>query len=509
MKIGKIIISFLCAVLLCFSLLSCSEDDSNSFDELYEAISVYEDMISKQESEEKEAQKQKFVIVIPEGCGAELFDSAAFLSEVMSKYVGYEVEVFYDSDLKQKSTNFEMLIGGTNREKSQKYMMELRSLDCGYKYLDGAFLIGAHNGTLISDAVRALGEAIQSGEIDPAYINAAKPYSECGEYSVSEVRLNGFLLCEYAIVYPDKNTNDEMAIANRLKCLFEECLGYTLRVVSDKSLSDSTRCICVGNTSRTTSKADSLAATISLADNGDIELLAKDNFGLWLAAEKFFGAFCECEADGACDVRISGVKKYEYTNDDLSFYVIRDDFVSGEIATYMSAVSGIRSADISVLDNLSSSVITNIRNNGCNIKNVSDISFYYLNKGGFECVEARTTDIEDGEIFTLVIERESGDRIAFVAGFCKKDAKMKRDSDFCDRLIEECEKYSDIPVLVAHEMTDDMGERFLNSMPRFETVSGTKGIYFSSDRFELIRHTANEISMIVKSDTIKLKICYK
>ena len=86
---------------------------------------------------------------------------------------------------------------------------------------------------------------------------------------------------------------------------------------------------------------------------------------------------------------------------------------------------------------------------------------------------------------------------------------MKSDSVFCDSLIEECEKYSDIPVLVVHEMTDEMGERFLNAMPRFETVSGAKGIYFSSDRFELVRHTASAISMIVEADTVKLKICYK
>ena len=509
MRIGKIIISFLCAVILCFSLFSCSKEDTNSFEELYEAISVYEDMISKQESEKEEAQKQRFVIVIPEGCGAELFDSAAFLSGVMSKYVGYGVEVYYDSDLKQKSTNFEILIGDTNREKSQKYIKELRSLDFGYKYLDGAFLIGAHNGTLISNAVRAFAEAIQSGKIDPAYINAAKPYSECGEYSVSEARLNGFLLCEYAIVYPDKNTNDELAIANRLKCLFEERLGYTLRVVSDKSLSDSTRCICIGKTSRTTSGSDSLAATVSLSDKGDIELLAKDNFGLWLAAEKFFCAFGESEADGACEVSISGVKKYEYTNDDVSFFVIRDDFGSGEAEAYINAVSGIRSADVSVLDNLSSSVIRNIRNNGCDIENVSDISFYYLSKRDFKCVESRATEIGDGEIFTLVVERGSGDRFAFIAGFCKKDAKMKSDSDFCDSLIEECKKYSDIPVLVVHEMTDEMGERFLNAMPRFETVGGAKGIYFSSDRFELVRHTTSAISMIVEADTVRLKICYK
>ena len=116
------------AFILCFSFSSCSEKnkkENENFDELYEVISAYEQMVSEQESEKAEKEKHNFVIVIPTRCGAEVFDSAAFLSGVMSKFVGYDVEVYYDDDLKEKSTNFEILIGNTDREKSERFIKEM------------------------------------------------------------------------------------------------------------------------------------------------------------------------------------------------------------------------------------------------------------------------------------------------------------------------------------------------------------------------------------------------
>ena len=67
------------AFILCFSFSSCSGKVKNdNFDELYEVISAYEQMVSEQESEKAEKEKHNFVIIIPTRCGAEVLTVPLF-----------------------------------------------------------------------------------------------------------------------------------------------------------------------------------------------------------------------------------------------------------------------------------------------------------------------------------------------------------------------------------------------------------------------------------------------
>ena len=102
------LMAVLLLLLVVFS--SCDKRDdaqNNELGDLYEAISQYRDMLEEREPSTDEyptsAEEIEYVLVIPAGCGAELFDSAAFLSGELSKYVADEVEVVYDCDLKESN----------------------------------------------------------------------------------------------------------------------------------------------------------------------------------------------------------------------------------------------------------------------------------------------------------------------------------------------------------------------------------------------------------------------
>ncbi len=506
------ILSALLAILifvLSLSLSSCGKESDGTFDDLYEAISIYEDMVSKQEELEALDSRKTYVIIIPVNCGAEIFNSAALLSGVMSKSVGYKVEVYYDSDIKPKSSNVEILVGETDREKSQRFAKRLRVYDYGYEYADGAVTIGAHSDTLVAEAVEAFCDGIVLDKISTVYINATKPFLVSREYEISGVTLCGFPISEYVIVYSNNNKLGEKALAEKLKKSLEEYTGYSLPVVSDSSVSDSAKFICVGKSSVTKASVIPSVALIASAENQSIELFAEDNYGLNLCIEQLLTLLKESEVDGACNLELSGIMKTAYQNEPISFYLLRDDYLSSNVDGYRNSVNGAKESSVAVFDRLSSSVLTNLRRNIGLLANISDNSFYCFDTSKFRCIESKSTLVEEGEIVTLVMENLKGEVFAFIGGFNNNKQDKINSSEFCDALSAECEKYGDLPMLVAHELSAEEDARFAKANEFLESVGVGKGIYVSPHSFEVVSNTRSEIIYPLLADTVKVKFCFK
>ncbi len=494
---------------LSLSLSSCGRESDGTFDDLYEAISIYEDMVSKQEELEALDSRKTYVIIIPVNCGAELFNSAALLSGVMSKYVGYKVEVYYDSDIKTKSTNFEILVGETDREKSRRYARSIRAYDYGYEYSDGAVTIGAHSDILVAKAVEAFCEGIVSGEILPEYINATQDFLVSREYEISGVTLCGFPISEYVIVYSNNNKLGEKALAEKLKKSLEEYTGYSLPVVSDSSVSDSAKFICVGKSSVTKASVIPSVAVLAPTENQSVELLADDNYGLNLCIEQFLSLIKESETDGVCDLDIRGITKTQYENEPISFYFVRDNYLSSDVEAYRNSVNGIFDSSISVFDRLSSSVITNLRRNLGSLINLNNNSFYYFDSSKFRCIESRSALVGEGEIVTLIMENLKGEKFAFIGGFNNNEQDKISSAEFCDALSAECVKYGDIPLLVAHELAAEEDVSFARENPRLESVGAGNGIYVSADSFQIVDNVRREIAYPLFADVVEVEFCFK
>ena len=501
-------LSVMFAVAFVLALPSCQRESSEDFSDLYEAISVYEAMVSDRERLEALEAEKTYVIIIPVNCGAEVFNSAALLSEVMSKRVGYRVEVYYDCDIKPKSSNLEILIGDTDRDKSQRYQKTLRTLDYGYEYNDGAVTVGGHSDLLVAKAVETFADDIVSGKVLTAYINATKKFSVSAEYEISEATLFSFPLSEYVIVYPKKNMLREKAIAERLKAAIEEYAGYSLPVVSDYEVSESSKHICIGDTSLTSSSATSSAAFIAAVENGTVELIAQDNYGLGLCVSRFMDIFKYSELDGVCNVKLEGITRFDYENEPLRFYLVRDDYLFGSLDSYENASKGASQSSLAVFDRLSSGVVTEMRRNLRFLVSLEGNSFYCFDDLNLRCIESQSVIVDDGEIVTFVMENSKGERFAFVCGFNNNTQGEINSPELCAALAAECEKYNGIPLLVAHELSDGENERFAGKFPGLEAIGTGKGIYFTRDRFELVSYTVSEIAYPLCADVIELRFCF-
>ena len=505
----KFSVIFVIAAIFMATITGCGNNkDDSSIDDLYSAVSQYEEIIDSMQSEKENDpnNKQKFVVVIPSGCGADLLYGAEFLSREMSKYVAYEVEVAYDSDLKKSNENIEILVGATDRQESIEYLKELRTEDFGYAYSNGSVVIGAHSDELCVEAINNFVLKIVGGTIKLSYIHVIDPYVERAEYAADEVKLCGFPITEYDIVYPDKNLMGEKALANILRDMIAKSCGYSLRVISDKQATEATRAICVGQSSLTSSDPFEGTATISVNSDGHIELISDKNAGIYRAAEEFINIVGQSENDGKYDVVLSGSKSYSYNGDPISFYVVRDDFSNGSIDAYMNAVQGIRNSSLAVFDSLSETVRTNLHNNLGRLESADENSFYHYETGNFSCILVESKLLDGGaELLTLVMERTDGKHFVFIGGFA---GEVEDDQNLLLALEAECRKYSDLPIVVAHELSESLDRSFDDNNVRFCAVDGAKGLYFSADRLAVGSALTSEITDELLADVLLLDFYY-
>lgn len=499
----KFSVIFVIAAIFMATITGCGNNkDDSSIDDLYSAVSQYEEMIESLKADEGNKDKQTFVIVIPSGCGADLLYGAEFLSREMSKYVAYEVQVAYDSDIKKSNDNIEILVGATDRQESIEYLKGLRTEDFGYAYSNGSVVIGAHSDALCIKAINNFVLKIVGGSIKLSYIHVIDPYVERAEYDTDEVKLCGFSITEYDIVYPDKNLMGEKALANILRDMIAKSCGYSLRVISDKQATEATRAICVGQSSLTSSDIFEGTATISVSSGGNIELVSDKNAGIYRAIEEFINVMEQSESD----VVLSGLRNYQYNGDPISLYIVRDDFSSGSIDAYMNAVQGIRNSSLAVFDSLSETVRTNLYNNLGRLESADENSFYHYETENFSCILVESKHLDGGaELLTLVMERTDGKHFVFIGGFA---GEVEDDQNLLLALEAECRKYSDLPIVMVHELSESLDRSFDDNNTRFRAVDGAKGLYFSADRLAVSSVLTSEITDELLADLLILDFYY-
>ena len=474
--IDLLIILVIAAVLTAaFSGCKKKEEDT-SLDDLNAAVSWYEEMLASAEGDDTQSENQKFVVVIPAGCGADLFYGADFLSQELSKYVGYEVRVVYDTEYKESAYDLEILIGKTNRNQSISFTKKLRVDDYGYELCDGALLIGAQSEALCIKAIDAFVDALLQKNINPFKVNLIKPYSVRGNYKIAEIKLCGFEICEYDIVYPENNTMYERELAGALRDAIAEYSGYSLRIISDKQSTDATKAICVGKSSLTTVSCAKNEAIVSARSDGNVELVSDKNAGIYHAVQSFVELIKQAERDGACCLEAFGTKNYSYNGDKISFFIVKEDIVGASVEETSTLVLAARDSSLSIFSNLSELSKMRLESNLETIKEAGSNKFYYVDGVKVSCVYEKSELLSGGELLTLVMERSDGKRFAFIAGFAGESADGEA---LLLRLNEECKKYAELPLVVMHDLDDSLDRRFDDSNESLCAVSGFYGLYYS------------------------------
>ena len=454
-----------------FSGCTASDEYENSEDDLCAAISWYEDILENAQEEDETAEgEQKFAVVIPAGCGAELFYGADFLCREMSKYVACDVEVTYDSDAKSSGDVIEILVGTTSRRESIKYLKSLRSGDYGYTYVDGSVIIAAHSEELCLKAINEFVSAVSKEEVDLSDVSKLEPYEKRESYSINEIKLCNFPIYEYDIVYPSENSMSEGELAGILRDKLIDYGGYALRVISDKQCTDATRAICIGNTSLSPAKNTEGKATISLDSNKNIVLLSDKNAGIHLAIEKLMDIIKQSEQDGKCNVVLDVTRVYSYNTDSISLYIMKEKFDSNDVGETIKLEQGIRNSSVALIGVLSDFAENELCNNN-SVKPLGEGSYYYTNK---KCISAKSEQIDTGELITLVVECGDGKRFALIGAFCGEASES-----FLGRLNDECQKYADMPLVVIHNMSESFDDSFAKANKQLSVAIDTYGVYFS------------------------------
>ncbi len=199
-----------------------------------------------------------YQIVYPDVSASGVKDAADELKQALNALdcaPGLDVKSDYFKegfDLLAKS-DFEILIGSTNREESEFLKADLRSNDYGYAVVNRKIVIYGHNETTIKLAVRLfVEERVENADFaDGVFLSSTDQKIVSRGYRFDAATFAGHALSDCVIVYPDAAPNDEDLLANKLSETILRTTTFYVPVMSDANATqEGTYEILLGETNR-------------------------------------------------------------------------------------------------------------------------------------------------------------------------------------------------------------------------------------------------------------------
>lgn len=213
-----------------------------------------------------------YTIIFSEKATSDVESAASTVASAFSMKFGVAIKARDDSYVEPSTgelsvSEYEILIGETNREESAQLMSELEYKDRGYKVINKKIVIGAHDLYQAAQTAMEFASYIRAFKNDsPVFFNTDMDKITLGKYSFGTMSVDGTDISEYKIVYP-KGKNLEKALANKLMKAIGNACGSVLPVCDDKTETTDKE-ILVGRTSRDTD--------VSSATDGRGYVAAKD-----------------------------------------------------------------------------------------------------------------------------------------------------------------------------------------------------------------------------------------
>lgn len=454
------IVSLALMLCICFAFVSCSSDE-DGYGDLFEALSQYYETTGEALSASKIS--EKIVITLPAGCSADLLDSAKDLAQALSPMTDTEIKIKYDADYKATSKEIELLIGSTDRAVSADLLGDLRINDYGYCYDGGKIVVAGHTDLACAEAVDLFISDVLSGTVDMSNVKAIEKRIVRDSYELEKIILCGFEASEYAIVYPYENELGESAVANILASEICDLGGYVLPVISDREMSASTRAICVGRISTSVQDAtDEGRVTISIGNGGHVEILAKDAYGLRLAASELVKMIKGYATGKSSKVDIDEALTLEYGKSDLKIFAVNEAFGEGDLEKYSNTVNAIRAEapTVALLYDCSDAAAENLKNNLGEISSLGGRVFYIM-ADGVRLIDSDFVEVGDGAVYKLTFEMSGGDvllRMTIIGVIEPSQSGEELYSAFSKIYAD-----SDEPTVVLFDMPEELEEDFLES----------------------------------------------
>lgn len=215
----KRILAFILAVfMLAILFVSCKEEPNKT-----------EEPVS-QEDEILTSDLKNYSIVYCSDSGKELKNK---IDELAAKFYSlYKVNLKTVLDIKQETTDKEILIGYTNRTESQSFLNNMRSKDYGYCLLGSKIIIAGHSDEYTIKALETFFLTVINEKTES--IKIPEPNIMKAQYDADDLKINGVSVRGWVVVYPQNYKNSEKDYAGQISAALSDVSGYPVRLCSDK-----------------------------------------------------------------------------------------------------------------------------------------------------------------------------------------------------------------------------------------------------------------------------------
>lgn len=304
-------------------------------------LDVFEELLSATDPTQEAVPFADLIyIIVPQGCGSELVACADALAEDVADKTGIETEVRYDDEeLIYGEDVFRILLGDTDLGVSDILVGKLKRDDYICRYERGSILIGGKADSATVAAVERFTDEILPTSSYASIMHEDAGFEYIGEYDVSSIRINGFDLYDFCIVYPQENSNCERDIADFVKSCLESNSGYMIDMMSDGEYDGSGKVIAIGACDGFDDMSLNGNASIVEIDQS-ILLCGKDSYSLSVAALEFAKRISECDSSGNIEVDIDTRMDIISDNEDLSLSAAFTDIDGESELRYIERLCG-------------------------------------------------------------------------------------------------------------------------------------------------------------------------
>ena len=223
---AKRFLTFLLCVVVAVLAVSCNKKGDGG-DILQGLIPV--DTSEGEQEQNDYAAADLYRIVIPESSTPSLVSAANFLKDNLTVFTTIDAEVVFDyQSLGAIEGTVEILLGYTSRPESESKLSKMRDKDYICEWYGEKLIIGGKSQEATVVAVNCFCENILPDSTVAVLMRKDQKFNFSGEYGIEEIKLNGFSLCEYKIVYENGYRTVAESFADNVRAKS----GYILDLVS-------------------------------------------------------------------------------------------------------------------------------------------------------------------------------------------------------------------------------------------------------------------------------------
>ncbi len=340
----RILVSLFTVILLVLCCASCGKETTviENTESSVTDTTVQKDLIIAADG------KSEYKIVRPLECDDHIYDAANALREYIKDKTGVNIKVVSDGgDKPMEQSEFEILVGQTNREESTKLYERLdyngaKAAISGQKIIIAAYTKESTD-FLVERVTRNFDVSDDRSTLSISELNINKS----GSYDIESLKFDGEDLWSYGMVLSDE---DELSMAKHLRQIIGKASGIMINVYADvNDLPDGIKPFYIGNKVCPTSTDGNTSYRFGKADDG-IALYYTDASSRTRAYIDFESAIM-----GASNISldlshaISPSKKQDYTASTADIKIMS-----------FNVLNGWDSSNIGNRDNLTASKILNI-----------------------------------------------------------------------------------------------------------------------------------------------------